>query len=166
MADLKTLAAALIERHGATDAGRRVGCSRQMLAAVAAGQRKPSEKLARAIEAAAAEPAPSKAAPRRAKPIADGPVIPELRESIRRIDEALLDPDLRGTARASLLRARVDALHRLALLQNEGDVTASAIRRSRAWQEDILPVIHRILAKHPEAARDWAAAFGPLTVRE
>jgi hypothetical protein len=62
---------------------------------------------------------------------------------------------------ASLTRVKVAALAQIARLRGEGEITPAMIRRSRAWQ-DCLAVIEGVLAKHPEAARDFAAAMAKL----
>jgi hypothetical protein len=63
---------------------------------------------------------------------------------------------------ASLMRVKVNALDRLARLRGEGDLTVAMIRRSEAWHE-ILAAIEGVLAKHPEAARDFAEEMERLS---
>lgn len=62
---------------------------------------------------------------------------------------------------ASLMRVKVTALDRLAHLRGEGEITTATIRRSKAWHE-MLSIIEAVLAKHPEAARDFTEAFAKL----
>jgi len=153
--DVQKAAAELIRRYGAVEAGYRVGCSRQMVSAVAAGKRNPSAKLAAAILAAATTALP--------EPLEDdgeaglGPTVYELERTVRAIDKALAEMPA-ATARAALLRARLDALGRIADLRGERDLTEAQVLRSKPWRT-LMARIAPILERHPEVAAEMASAL-------
>lgn len=163
MRDVHKLAAELVSRFGPVNAGRRAGCSRQMIAAVARGERKPRAELAAAIEAAAAALPPPKRAPKRKLPKSAArtqTTIEALVATVASIDETLTE-DPPATAKASLYRARIDALDRIAKLRGEHEITQAALLRSKAWRE-VLAAIEPILAEYPDVAEQIANALEGL----
>lgn len=172
---------ALSGRLTASELARRVQASEAMIRHISTGRRKPGTALrSRFAELGIDEaswatlPAePVVVAARRVPSVATGaPIVSEgggstiarLEETISELEEQIAEA--RGEAVpvshiASLMRVKVSALDRLARLRCEGEITSATIRRSKAWQE-MLTVIEGVLAKHPEAARDFATAFARI----
>lgn len=157
MADVKELAAALVGRLGPVEAARRVRCSRQMISAVATGERQPGAKLAAAIVEAAAAVPPSPTPRSKRKP---GATLDELQSTVDAID-ATLAGDVPATAKAALFRARIDAIHRMSVLRGEHELTPQQLLRSKPWR-DVMARIEPILERHPEVAAEIADALEAL----
>jgi len=132
-----------------------VGCSRQMVSAVATGKRRPSAKLAAAIVAAANTTAPP--TPPDDADDALGETLAELTRTVRLIDQALVG-DVPASARAALLRTRADTLSKIADLRGERDLTEAQVLRSRPWRT-LMARIAPILERHPEVAAEIADAL-------
>jgi hypothetical protein len=165
--------AELVAKIGAAEFGRRVKVSEGMARHLATGRKTagvalrdriatvvgiPAEAWDEPAKVVEAKPSPKPKAPA-TEPDEDTTIGRYLR-TVADIDATLAD-DIPASAKASLYRARLDALHRISVLRGEHELTMAQLVRSRIWR-DIQARLETALASYPEAATAIADALEDL----
>lgn len=165
---------------------RALGCSEALVRAWIAKTRKPTkswraraaaafgarwdDRVAVAVAPTSSPISPPALPEQTARPsIVDGAMSARERqvEIVRRIEAELAACGASTPAnhKAALYSALGTANDRLAKLDGEGELTTSAILRSRAWLE-VASALQRVLRKYPGAAEDLDAEIGSLSQRK
>jgi hypothetical protein len=88
-------------------------------------------------------------------------VVDLLRVARAQLEAAQLDKDVPYRERAQLITSATGLCRLLARLSGSLDVTEVAIVRSTHWRR-LMDLLDGVLAKHPEAAKAWAAKLGEV----